>query len=93
MPSRLAMIACREAYEGPWTIAKGNESKLEIFGLGQAEGIKLELETSEGLQSFEFSSNGLYAWPTQGSRYRVCKVVGNLGYHETTVRILLNGKH
>lgn len=93
MPSRLALVSARVATEGPWTIAKGNESKIEIFGLGQAESVVLELESSTGRKALEYSSNGLHVWPDlRVDRYRICKKVEvkNAVPCPTTVRIMLS---
>lgn len=95
MPARLALVSAKLATEGPWTIAKGNESKIEIFGLGQAESVRLELESSTGHKALEYSSNGLHAWPDlRVDRYRVCKLVGDetLVPCPTTVRIMLSSQ-
>jgi len=95
MPSRLALIGCRAPHEGPWTIAKGNESRIEVFGLGQGESIRLEMEIDGSLKTHDYLQSGLHLWPDpRSSRYRVCKVVSDGSPRTpTTVRILLNGKH
>lgn len=94
MPSRLALVNCRIASEGPWTLAKGNESKVEIFGLSQGEWLMLELETLQGQATFEYFSIGIHPWPSLDVvRYRLCKKAEDVvSPAPTTVRILLNGK-
>lgn len=90
MPSRLALVSCRDSFDGSWTIAKGNESKIEIFGLGQAESVRLELETPTGPEILGYFSNGLHVWPDlKVLRYRVGKVSSGSSL-PTTVRILLS---
>lgn len=95
MSSRLALVEVKLPHEGPWTIAKGNESKIEILGLGHGELVVLELETPNGLVTSEYFQFGVYAWPSaEITRYRVVKAKCDVEYpHPTTVRILLNGKH
>ncbi len=67
MPSRLALVHSKSNTDGPWTIAKGNESKVEIFGLGQGEGVRLELETSRVLRSLGISVLAFIPGPTSKS--------------------------
>lgn len=95
MASRLALVSCLAQFDGPWTLAKGNESKLEIFGLGHGSLVRLEMETPDGRETIEHFQSGIYPWPNFSVlKYRVNKIcTSDAVASPTTVRILLNGRH
>lgn len=89
MAYRLALAGCRGPHEGPWTLAKGNEIGLEVFGLGEGSLVVFEGETIGDTVRIEHSCNGQYPLPKiKFKRYRVNKIgIGS----ETTVRVMLDG--
>lgn len=94
MATRLAMLGCNKPYEGPWAIAKGNESGLEITGLASGEAVELQLCSKSGIHSYTFAKPGCFAIPKTGyDKYRVSKK--HLSEVEkpssTIVRVLLDG--
>jgi hypothetical protein len=91
MGTRLALVNCKGPTEGPWTIAKGNESGLEIFNLGEGALVRLECEVDGVTDTFDFYKSGEYPLPgLKFNRYRVSKL-GDPGL-ATIVRVQLNGK-
>lgn len=94
MASRLAMLGCKNPYEGPWTIAKGNETGLEIVNLAEGEAIELELVDKRALHTVSYDQAGSFPLPKgKFNKYRVCK--RHLRKVEspspTIVRVLLDG--
>jgi len=91
MATRLALVNCKGPTEGPWTIAKGNESGLEIFALGEGSLIRFDCEVDGLTKTYDFNKPGEHPLPKLDiTRYRVSKVGdSNLA---TIVRIILNGK-
>jgi hypothetical protein len=88
------MLSCRTPYEGPWSIAKGNETGLEIVNLSEGEAVELELNGKSGLHTSVYAQAGSFPLPkVKFSKYRVCKrhlhKVENPS--PTIVRVLLDG--
>jgi hypothetical protein len=90
---RLAMVACMDAIEGPWTFAKGNEVGVQIIHLMEGERIRLELDYGKISDHVEFDSPG--AFPLKFGavkRYRVCKIADEgVVNSPTTVKVKLHG--
>lgn len=91
MGTRLALINCKDAYEGPWALSKGNEIGLEIFMLGKGAFVRFECETDGQLCSQDYYVAGEHSLPKKSfQRYRVSKV--GASHSGTIVRVQLNGK-
>jgi hypothetical protein len=90
---RLAMVACMDAIEGPWTFARGNEVGVEIIHLLQGERVRLDLDYEGVSDHLEFQDPG--AFPVafkKVRRYRVCKLADEGAEQApTTVKVKLNG--
>lgn len=89
---RVALVACKNSAEGPWTSAKGNEVGFVVRGLGEDEQVVIEMIDEDG-DVFEFTSSddGLFILAQEFARsvrYRVKKVNGQGS--PTTVEIYLN---
>lgn len=92
--TRLALVACKTASEGQWTLAKGNESGVKVSHLGEGERVRLDIETEADKHSIYFDSTGSFALRElpRFVRYRVSKEVrGGTVASPTTVEIELNG--
>lgn len=90
--TRVALVACMSATEGPWTLAKGNESGIEIIHLLEGERIRLDIEVEKSLTSLFFAEPGSYPVGfMDAERYRVSKELGDEVDRPapTIVRILL----
>lgn len=92
MATRMALVACIDATEGPWTLAKGNETGIKIVCLGEGERVGLRMEVEDVSDIAIFDSAGSYPFPWQGiKRYRVVKEVDDgVKGSPTTVEIILN---
>lgn len=91
---RLAMVACLDAVEGPWTFAKGNESGIEIVHLLEGERIRMDLDYEGALAHLEFETPGAFPLVVAAGfrRYRVCKLSDEgVPKSPTTVKVKLNG--
>ena len=93
MATRVALVACSESTEGPWTLAKGNESGIKIIHLVEGEHVELHMEIGEVKDHSVFLSPGVFPLPWRRmDRYRVCKhVKDGVSPSPTTVEIVLNG--
>lgn len=94
MATRVALVACEQATEGPWTLAKGNEQGIKIVQLGEGERISLEVKI-DGIFGFAtFDQAGSFSLPwSRFDRYRVVKEVNDgVRGSPTTVEMILNGK-
>jgi hypothetical protein len=89
MATRLALMACRVATQGPWTLAKGNEKSVKIVHL--MEGEYIELISEKG--SVRFEQPGVFPFPWDRIyRYRVDKFIAPDAIPSpTTVEIVLHG--
>lgn len=77
---RLALVACKDAAEGPWTLAKQNETDIKVMLLGQGESVVLEMSSGNLSDRFEYFKDGTYPWPNTKyvpERYRIIKEVDN----------------
>jgi hypothetical protein len=94
MATRVALVACSETTEGPWTLAKGNESGIKIVHLCEGERVRLEVDVAGTSSTKTFDQSGSY--PLQidiFNKYRVIKEVDpEVRGSPTTVEIILNGK-
>lgn len=93
MATRVALVACIDATEGPWTLAKGNEVGIKISSLVEGERIELMMEVGELKESVTFDQSGTFPlfWRRM-EKYRVCKLVKDgTKPGSTTVEIVLNG--
>lgn len=91
--TRLALVACKTASEGQWTLAKGNEVGVIVRHLGEGERVRLDIETGTSKDSIYFDSSGSFSLLELPKfvRYRVSKEVrqGDAA-SPTTVEIELN---
>lgn len=92
--TRLALVACKTASEGQWTLAKGNESGVKVAHLGEGERVRLDIETESDRTSIYFDVTGSFVLldVPRFVRYRVSKEVkSGAAASPTTVEIELNG--
>lgn len=91
MGMRLALVAVRATYEGPWTLATGKEEGLKIFGLGEGEHVALDYVIGELRDSTVYNSVGVHPLPFRRvEKYRLRKVSnGCLQPQSTTVEVIL----
>jgi len=92
--NRLALAGCKEATEGPWTLAKGNERELKISGLKDGEHIELQVLHEDSTISFWHVKPGVFPFPQiLIKKYRVVKHVSN-GFtgSPTHVEIILESR-
>lgn len=93
---RLALVACKDAAEGPWTLAKQNETGLNIIGLGSGESVVLEMQNGVLTDRFVFLKVGNYDWPKPKfvvDRYRMVKETSEDEFftpQPTTVEVYLS---
>lgn len=94
---RLALVACKYAAEGPWTLAKQNEIGLNVIGLGLGESVVLEVQDGVLSERFVYGKVGNYDWPKSKfvvDRYRIIKEVGEdddvFTPQSTTVEVYLS---
>lgn len=94
MATRLALVACSESTEGPWTLAKGNERGIKIVHLVEGERVSLEVKIDSVYGVAFFDQPGSFPLPWERiDKYRVSKEVSlNVRGSPTTVEIILNGK-
>lgn len=91
---RLALVACLSDAEGPWTLAKGNETGLCIYPLNEGEMIYLDIVETDGSQaSIKYGSTGILELSFERiTKYRVRKTVEpGAERSPTTVEVMLNG--
>jgi hypothetical protein len=91
---RLALVACKTATEGPWTLAKGNEEGISINLLNTGETIRLMIEMKNSPTiSHSYHESGSFIVDFTGCRrYRVLKQIADfVTPSATTVEIKLNG--
>lgn len=87
---RLALVAMKNATEGPWSRAKGNEVAVQILHLVEGEQVRLDMEIGELSESTVFNQPGLFPLPLRRcERYRVSKTQSQGS--PTTVEIVLDG--
>lgn len=93
MKTRLAIVACRSANDGVWSIARGNEVGISIDALGEGEHIRFEVMVkSESMILLTCFESGVFDLPHNNfDRYRVAKGINGGPGVSTTVEILLNG--
>lgn len=89
---RLALVACVGSHEGPWTLAKGNETAVKIVGLGEGEHVVLDCKIGELQESTIFDEGGVFPLPLRRmEKYRLRKVVNGCKQSKpTTVEMILN---
>lgn len=91
---RLALVACLGDAEGPWTLAKGNESGLSIYPLNEGETIWLDVVGKDGsTANIAHRSTGMFSLSFEDfAKYRIRKQVNGAAVRSyTTVEVLLNG--
>lgn len=93
MATRVALVACMNAAEGPWTLAKGNETGVKIVHLVDGERVGVEMKIGDLSDTHFFGLPGTFPLPWKRmERYRVIKQVDDgVRPSPTTVEIVLNG--
>jgi len=93
--TRLALVACIDETDGPWTRAKGNEVGVNVVHLMRGERVLIEMEgrfQHASRRIFDYHDPGSFPLDFSGcDRYRVCKKVTGVDSAPTTVEIILNG--
>lgn len=94
MATRVALVACSESTEGPWTLAKGNESGIKIVHLLEGERVSLEVKVDGIYGVATFDQPGSFPLPwSRFDKYRIVKEVDSgVRGSPTTVEVILNGK-
>lgn len=92
MGMRLAFVAVVKDFEGMF-LAKGDERRLRVTGLGDGEHIKVTLIDAEGSDLIVFDESGVFPLPpiVRGTRMLIQKVRDGDTRSPTTVEILTNG--
>lgn len=92
MATRLALVACKDAIEGPWTLARGNERAIKIGHLLNGERILLVAQIGDLNHQEEYTVPGTFPLPLKRmERYRVIKQVDEgLSGSPTTVEVILD---
>lgn len=93
MKTRVAIVAMRSASEGPWTLARGNESGVRIVHMVRGERVRVDMVIGDLSDSVHFDSPGTFPLPWKRfDRYRVSKLLEDgIDPAPTTVEIILNG--
>lgn len=93
MATRMALVACSAATEGPWTLAKGNEHAVKITHLVSGERVVLDMRIGDLSETQAYDSPGTFPLPLKRmERYRVIKQIDDgIRPSPTTVEIVLNG--
>lgn len=93
MATRMALVACTNATEGPWTLSKGNESAIKIVHLVDGERVVLDMRIGDLSDTHQYDLPGTFPLPWKRmDRYRVIKEVDDgVRPSPTTVEIVLNG--
>lgn len=75
--NRLALAGCKEATEGPWILAKGNEKHVKIMGLEDGEYVTIEIESRDNrVVSVVHNQPGVFPFPqVVTKKYRAIKQI------------------
>ncbi len=76
MRTRLALVACKDATQGPWLRARGNEKSVRVQQLGRGERITLVAEHGGALKHTEYTTDGTFPLDSGWSRLRFDKHAG-----------------
>ena len=93
MAMRVALVACTDATEGPWTFARGNETAIKIVHLVSGERVVVDMKVGDLSENTTFDQPGTFPLPWKRmEKYRVIKQVDDgVRPSPTTVEIVLNG--
>ena len=90
MKSRLALVAFREAGEGPWIRSRGNETGIRVQYLGQGERIMAVIVAGDSSESRQvLDREGTFALPADWSKIKFIKHCEGVGSRNTQVDLLV----
>ena len=91
MATRQALVAVKDAFEGPWQRARGFERAIIVKNLGQGERIVMESESESKVGTqielpFVIEFDGRYPFP-RCDRFRFVKTSGGVSESSVMVEI------